>query len=194
MNSSSCPFHLRLRRRAYATLAQRFGLAHIQLQCAAVFFGCGQGADGRIAANQPKRRRKHADADAGLTGLEPQQGRDTHPNAFRPGLERFFAAKAGNGEVRSKLLQRRESRWRDLGKCSRCFSHTYTLLFSGCSVKYMWHYHRDSVVASMKGGTGRPAAFSQFAMPQTTRRTAARCVMRPRHSRSFGVAPVTGAF
>jgi hypothetical protein len=45
----------------------------------------------------------------------------------------------------------------------------------------------------MNAGTGRAAARSQFAMAPTTERTAGRCVIRSRHSRSLGVAAVTGA-
>lgn len=45
----------------------------------------------------------------------------------------------------------------------------------------------------MNAGTGRAAARRQFAMALTTEPTAGRFVMRSRHSRSFGVAAVTGA-
>lgn len=45
----------------------------------------------------------------------------------------------------------------------------------------------------MNAGTGRAAARSQSAMALTTEPTAGRLVMRSRHSRSVGVATVTGA-
>jgi uncharacterized protein (UPF0548 family) len=55
------------------------------------------------------------------------------------------------------------------------------------------HKGAHSSRRKLNAGTGRPAAFSHLAMALTTSRTAGRRVMRVRHSKSRGVAPVMGA-
>ena len=52
----------------------------------------------------------------GSPAFKSQQGRDTHPEAFRPGLERLPAAQAGDREVCPQPRQGRQSRWGHLGE------------------------------------------------------------------------------